>query len=565
MKSRLSRCLGAVALVLFVAIAPPRLAAAPIDDLLSVMPGDAPLAVVVADFEKFDKSIATLIKTIDPDAPSPGILESMKRDLPIAQWIDFSKPMGMVQAQVIGSGKPVLFAVVPDFAEKIKTVADAKEENGIWKRTFDGEDIYAKAKGAYVMASPQAEAMDIATKEGGKSLAEVLKARADLLKGRDVFLHINFESVRPMAAMGLMQASQMAPMLAMQAGASGADPAATTAAVNGGIEGIKSFVDQVDYLEITAGLSDADANLTIAAGFKDGSIHDYLAKQKPASAPFLTDIEEQPYLAAMGCHVPGTDSPFFDFFFDKISAALTVAPDMGGGDAAKADTTKADAAKAAIQISRDLYHKVEGWNTVVAFTPAGMRLSGDYVGADTPGILELTKKKTAAGAEGNAMLGASCESLGKSKIGDAEVEQYSLKIDTSTAAGAQGATVLGQNPRVAIGTVGEKVRYFMGAEADAAKAFAAKTQKPLASSKVVADAVAALPAKKNALLLIDPAGILPLIEPMMGSPKSDPLPPGPPLAISVTISGEPARFDLHVPYQAITRIVNALKPAAPPS
>lgn len=569
MKSCSFRCGSAVALMLWVVMAPSPIVAAPVDDLLAIMPGDGPLMVVVADFEKFDKSITTLVKTISPDGESPGVLDSMKRDLPIAKWIDFSKPIGMVQSNVLGPGEPVLYAMVPDFAEKIKTVAEAKEENGVWKIPFDGEDVYAKAKGSYVLASPNGDALANALKEGGKPLAEELKGRADLLKGRDVFVHINFDPVRPMAAMGLMQATQFAPMLAMQAGASGADPAATTAAVNGGIEGIKSFVDQVSYLEITAGLSDNDGNITIAAGFKDGDIRSYLTKQKPAAAAFLTEIEEQPYLAAMGCHVPGTESPFFDFFFDKISTALTAAPAaaVAAGGTPPADTSKADAAKAAIQVTRDLYRKVEGWNAVVAFSPTGMKVTGDYLGADAAGITELAKKSISAA---NPMMkgidgGASYESLGKSKIGDAEVEQFALKLDTSSPAGAQAAMILGQNPRYALGVAGGKARYCMGGEADTAKAFSAKTEKPLASSKVVADAVAALPAKKNALLLIDPAGILPLIGPMMGAPKTDPLPPGPPVAISVTISGEPARFDLHVPYKAITRIVQAFKPAGPPT
>lgn len=550
------------------ASAAPRAVAGPVEDLLAVIPGDAPFCIVVADFEKFDKSIATLVKTINPDAPSPGILESMKSDLPIAKWIDFTKPVGMVQANVLGPGEPLLFAVVPGFAEKVKTVADAKEENGVWTIPMDGQDVFAKVKGGYVMASPSADGLAIGTKEG-KSLADELKARGDLLKNRDLFLHLNFDPIRPMAAMGLMQASQLAPMLAMQTGAQGADAESMTAAVNGGIEGIKSFVDQVSYLEISAGLSDNDANVTIAAGFKDGAIHDYLGKQKPASAPFLTEVEDQPYLAAMGCHVPGSESPFFDFFFDKISTALTAAPAAAAavGGTPPADTTQADAAKAAIQVSRDLYHKVEGWNFVVAFTPAGMKVSGDYLGADAPAIAELAKKSVASS---NSMMkgmsgGASYESLGKSKLADTEVEQFALKIDTYSPSGAQAAMMLGQNSRFAVGITGGKVRYFMGAEGDAAKAFAVKTEKPLAANKVVADAVAALPAKKNALILIDPAGILPLVGPMMGMPKTDPLPPGPPVGISVSISGEPARFDLHLPYKAITRIMEAFKPAAPPT
>lgn len=569
-----NRAAGQVSVGLFTlllgltALAAPRAFAGPVEDLLAVMPGDAPLAMVITDFEKFDKSINNVVKMIQPDAPPPNILADMKEQLPIAKWIDFSKPLGMFQANLIGGGEPVLYAVVPDFAEKVKTVADAKEENGIWTIPIEGENVYAKVKGAYVLASPNPDSITAGTKEG-KSLAEELKDRGDLLKNRDLFLHVSIEPVRPMALMGVMQLTQFAPMLAAQAGAAGGDAQSMTAGINGAVDGVKTFVDQVNFIEISAGLSDNDANITIAAGFKDGSIHDYLTKQKPAATPFLTEVEDQPYLAAMGCHVPGTESPFFDFFFDKMSAALTAAPAVAAeaGGAPAPDTTKTDAAKAALQLSKDLYRKVEGWNSVVAFTPAGMRVSGDYLGADAPAIAELTKKNLAAA---NPMMkgmsgGANYESLGKSKLGDAEVEQFAVKLDTTTPAGAQAAMMLGQNSRFAVGIAGGKVRYFMGAEGDAAKAFAAKTEKPLASNKAVADVIAALPAKKNALILIDPAGILPLLGPMMGMPKTEPLPPGAPVGISVTISGEPARFDLHVPFKTITRMLEALKPGNSPS
>jgi hypothetical protein len=105
----------------------------------------------------------------------------------------------------------------------------------------------------------------------------------------------------------------------------------------------------------------------------------------------------------------------------------------------------------------------------------------------------------------------------------------------------------------------------MGSDEDAGRVFSGKVEKSLASNKVVAEALVTLPAKRNAVLLIDPAGVLPLIGPMMGMPKVEPMPPGPPVAISVSISGEPARVDINIPFKAIERVVRALSPQPPPT
>ncbi len=551
------------ALLLCVAFYPLGVSAAPVDvePLLKVMPADAAMSAVIVNMEKFDKSLGAAVRTISPDAHYGGMLNDIKDDLPIAAWIDFTKPVGMTQANIAGGGEPVLWASVADFAVKVKTVAEAKEENGVWNIPFEGTTVYAKAKGAYVAAATDANTLNAALREG-KTLAEELKTQAEFFKDRDALIHINFDPIRPMAQMGLMQASQMAPMLGMMAASSGGDPAGLTAAVVALIDAAKSFVEQVAYLDIAIGVGEATGTITLATGFKEGTIKSYLSRQKPASVPLLADLPEQPYLAAVGFHVPGTESPFYDYLFEQMSAAMA-AP--GAPGAAPADPAKAEAAKAAFQVSRDLYRKVEGSNALFAFTSNGMRASGDYIGADSPGILELTKKSitTANPVMKNFSGGATYETLPAIKIGDVSVDQFAIKFDTSNPTAAQAAQMMGENTRFYVGIAGGKVRYCMGIEEDAKRVFGAKVEKPLIANKQVVDAIAALPAKRNAIVLLEPSGILPLMGQMMGAPKAEPMPPGAPIAISLTLSAEPARVDIHVPFQSIARMVAAMKPQPP--
>lgn len=569
MKSHRILFQAAIGLVMVLPLSSVRAGGSDVEAVLRLMPADSTISIVVVDFEKLDKTLGAVVKSIKPDAPAPTILADLKKELGLAAWIDFTKPVGMTQPTLEGGENSTLWVAVPGFAEKVKTIATAKEEDGVWYLTFEGKsDVYAKAKGGYVIASKSKEGLAIATKEG-KTLADEFKTRMDLLTNRDALIHLNFDPMRPTVLGGIAQGAQMAPMIAMMAGQQGGgDPMAMTGLFTGLFDGAKQFVEQVTYLDIAVGLTEAAGNLTLATGYKDGAIKSYLAKQKPASVAPMTEIEDQPYFVAMGFHFPGGESTFLDYVFEKMMA-VTQSPAPGatppGGAPPAAPAGLHDDAKEAIQLSRDLYRKIEGWNSVVAMTPSGMKVAGDYIGSDTPGILDLSKKTM---TKVNSLTksfsgGASYESLGAKKIGDASVDQYAVKFDTTNPSAAQVAQMMGENARFSVGIAGGRVRYCMGSDQDAQRVFSGKVEKSLAANKVVADAIATLPAKRNAVMLIDPVGILPMIGPMMGMPKVEPMPPGPPVAVSVSLSGEPARVDINVPFKAIERIVRTFSPKEP--
>src|SRR3990172_11059751 len=218
MKSQRFAFQVAVCLLMVMPLRAARAGAADVEAVLKLMPADSPISVVVVDFEKLDKTLAAVVKSIKSDAESPHILADIKKELGIADWIDFSKPVGMAQPTLEGGNQSVLWVVVPGFAEKVKTVANAKEEEGVWHLTFEGKsDVFAKAKGEYVIASESKEGLAAATKEG-KSLADEFKTRMELLTNRDALIHLNFDSIRPTALGALAQGAQMAPMFAMMAG-----------------------------------------------------------------------------------------------------------------------------------------------------------------------------------------------------------------------------------------------------------------------------------------------------------------------------------------------------------
>ncbi len=530
-----------------------------VEAVLKQMPADFPLGAVVADFEKFDKSLIAYMKAINPKSDFKGMLPDMKKDIGIAPWIDFTKPVGMGQPNLQG-GEPILWATIPNFKDKVKTIAEAKEEEGgIWFLPFaEKEDMYAAVKGDLVVAARDKTTLESAMKKEGRTLADDLKPRLELLTNRDVYVHLNFDPVRPMALGGIAQGVQMAPMMAMMAAQNGGgDPAAMTAVFSGVMDAVKNFAEQAAFVDIALGITPDSADATIATGFKDGEIKNYLAKNKPAGAQMFTMFEEQPFTMAAGWRIPGEDSPFLNYLFDKMGS-------VPGGGTPPAGGEKSAGAEGA-EIARDLYRKVEGMNLMMHMSKDGMTSAGDYVGKDVAGIQQLAEKSMLKENPLASMMsnGISYEASGSKKLAGKDVNQFTVKIDPASQAAEQAKKMMGPNTTLYMGPMEGRVGFFAGTEAAAEKYFSGKVSKPLASNALVAEALKALPSKTNLVILLDPAGVLPALGPLMGMDVPENVQPGPPVAISTSLSGEYARTDVHVPAKAIARIVEAVTPQPP--
>jgi len=109
MKSQRFAFQVAVCLLIVMPLRAARAGAADVEGVLRLMPADSPISVVVVDFEKLDKTLAAVVKSIKSDAESPQMLADIKRDLGIADWIDFSKPVGMALPSLSGGNQSTLW------------------------------------------------------------------------------------------------------------------------------------------------------------------------------------------------------------------------------------------------------------------------------------------------------------------------------------------------------------------------------------------------------------------------------------------------------------------------
>ena len=156
--------------------------------------------------------------------------------------------------------------------------------------------------------------------------------------------------------------------------------------------------------------------------------------------------------------------------------------------------------------------------------------------------------------------GTKYEALGLRKIEKTEVEVVALRLDMNTPAMAQVAKFYGKDPHFGFGITDGRLRFCLGNESDIQSTFSGKIGSPLASTPFVKEALSALPKERNAVILLDIASIMSMIGGMMGRPAGAAVPPGPPIAISVSLAGDPARLDIHVPIRAIERIMQATAP-----
>lgn len=533
--------------------------------VLRLIPAELPFAAVVVDFEKLDRTIASFVKRLDVDTQDVSVLADVKSDLEIGDWIDFTKPFALAAVPLGPTAEAKAFwARVPDFRDKAKSLPGATEQEGVWHLPFSpSNEIYARPVGEYVIAATTRSALEQITK-GGESLADELRPRAHLIHGRDVILHVNMNRMRDRALGGLAQSAQMVPLVAMMAAQrGGADPAIMTAVFSGVVDAGKKFLEQVTYIDITFKMDAKTADLTLATGYREGPIKKHLATQQPAGLPPLTEIEEQPYFMAMGYHLPGPASPFTDYVIDQVLRTLESSPSTDPNAPAPAPAPSVDPAQArdAARYARELYRAFEGMDLVMAVSPDGLKLTADYISSDPNTILRLMKDALTGANPLLARIkgGTSYEALGSKKIGEITVDEFILKQDPTKPTNR----FYGPEARFALGVVGRRLRACKGSDPDMQRAFRAKISRPLSSSTYVRAALSALPDRRNAIILIDPAGALPILGPMLGKPDPMELPPGPPIAISASLCDEPARLDIHVPLRAIERIVQAMSPQDP--
>ena len=536
----------------------------PFDALLAQMPAEPAVSLVVADAKNLDAKVMALMRRFRPGAVATGFLAGITDDLPIGDWVDFSQPIGIAIPNIDGdNNEGLIWARVPEFAAKIKTLENAHQEaDGVWRfPVTEHSNAFAKIVGDYVLVATSRHQMDQGLVQDGKTLAASMSQTAKLFATRDAVIHLNMERLRPMVTGSVSKMAQMAPLLAgMALQRGGGDVATVMGTISTVAEATQQFVKQLTFIDVGIAFAKNDVNVTLAFSFSDGPIRTYLGNQRPATMPLLESLPDQPYFLATGFHVPGHASPFFDYVFDRMMSAGGLGPADADGDEGPGDT-----GKNSLRVTKKLVGLIQGQNAIVSMGSNGLRVRGDYL-TDSPGeVLALLGQSpgNATSMLKGATKGISFEKLEPRTVGTCRVEVFALKLDESNPGAATMATIYGADSRVAFGAVGDRVRFFMGSEQEIDTAFAAEVGKPLSKGTHAQRALSALPKTRNAVALVDPSRLLALVGPFLGIMDVGDMPPGPPFAASISLTGHPARVDIHIPFRAIDRIIEAVGPNEP--
>ena len=527
-----------------------------INDVLKLVPADVPLAGVFVNLEELDQTGIAIQKQMDPTAPAESMLTDIKKEVPVSDWFDFSKPIAICLVEPTDND-PVFWVAAKDFADKAKQ-ANGTKSDGVWHLLIDETDLYAKVHGDYVVITSSMERLAKVEMKEGQNLAKAMASRGDLFRGRDLLLHINMEAYRSVV---LQQIAQMAPMIQMvammsaQQGGAGADPTQIMNMLNALQESVQEFAKQLDQLDISVGLTQQYVDATIATTYKAGAIKSYLAKIKPAGVNLLGELPDQPYFLAFAQHVPGDDCAFMEYLARKLFASTA------GADPA--------AMNEAIELSIETYRLLEGASMLMTFSPEGIQMCGSYISKSPDKLMGLTKKSL---TNANSVMqqfsgGVTYESLGPENVAGTSVEMFKMKMATPPMGDPSTSPIDPEKLRFALGIKKGKLTYAVGDKQGIEKAFSQTPSKFLKDNAAARSLVEALPQNRNAVVLIDILGFMPIMQSMMMGmpPSASPAPASaPPIAMSVSLSGEPARLDIRVPIQTIVEINKMEGPAGGP-
>jgi hypothetical protein len=482
----------------------------------------------------------------------------LRSDLPIGEWIDLTRPMAIAPGEGAKRQPPILWAQVPGFDEHMAGLARAVREGDQWRIALpDGKELYARRRGDYVVAAMSMASLEQATKPG-PALADVFPDRRTPTASRDLLIHLNMVRLHDSAVDLYAELTALGPLLALLVEQElGGVTAGAAALAGAGLAETRAVLDQAESVDLFVGIDEQAVSVTCLAQFNEGAVRQYLLAGKSDPRPFFTGIEARPYVLAIGARLPVHDvSPVLQPAVERVIARL-LEKTTGSPSAMPGDSF--EQAAAATDTLRALAVNIEGAESVISLSSDSVRMQADLWGPDPQAI---GKGITALLTGENPALrklrgGPALERLGSRTLGETVIEEFAVNpVLPPNGEGGRGEII-----RWGMGVAGARLLLCLGSEIDVNGRFGLTVSRPFAQADYPREALAALPADANVVILIDPARLMPLVSRLQGKEPADVLPPGPPIAISCTLVGNPARIDIHIPLRALERLRQAMLPS----
>ena len=537
-------------------------------ELLKLLPSDAALCVWASNPDalaaKGHALVADIVTAVG-EAPPPkqGLAALLAEGPGIQDGFDASKPAALIVPKADFSEGIIIVGL-----RDLDAMLTGRQRNdlggGIIEATVEGgEPLYLVRKRDFLMIAPSSELL-LSALAPKATLATLSAEVAALHAGADLSVRVNVEALRATIDQGFQMMKGMMQMVALMSGAAqgGGDPAVTMAIMDVYVGALKSFVDQVQTVDVVLRLEAEGVGLGSIYSLKpDGTGAAYLAKQKPAGKPLLRGLPSEPFIMAFGGEWQSADQTSLAVdLLDRFLAAPAVQQKLGESEIA-----------AMRESAGWLYRNMTGFNSTIARggPQGGMRILGKYFLSDPQaGRRKMAEMMASASQAMNIfMQGLAVTSQPAVRtVGELEVDEYEYKFDQMPDAQRQMLEmVYGKNASMQIAAVKDGLLMTMSPDPTDIGSMAALVDKPaadLGNQARVKAALAKLPADRVVVGLVD------LPEAMrfglsfvaqLGMPTSMPAErasTAPPVAASLGFVSNGLRCELYVPTAAIKEAVS---------
>jgi len=478
------------------------LAQAPVEKTLQLAPDDTALLVVIPNVETFVAGLAAFGKA----AGVPEMAEVTTDKF-------LSGPLGEFRSEVETQNGFAL-AMAPNQTEPLvlltlkhpdqwKEASGAQQVAGeIFSFDANYRTLFAFAKGNTLVAGPEREAVEAASRASGKAAEFYRRAAGSFAEWQQVVLVIDVPAWKPTIDQFMMMGQGL-----IQMGLSSAGPQGRSAMgiVTWLLDAVSTVTSEAESYVLAGAINGQGLRAADVATFKaEGKIAGYLKQVQPAREALFRGLPAEDCAMVFGYEwsaPPNAGSPVESMLRALVEPATATEP------AAAAEM------KEIIEKSIALQKKLTGQNFAFRFAPnGGIELAGSYLTPDGAAVLDLVIETSEMSSQFMSQLTsgtvATKISHETTEIGGKRADLFNIAFEGTDEAAVQAANaVYGESPTMIVGAVPQGLAYCIGRRADAPQHFE-KVQgvggkAPLADDSRVKAALARVPESPQWCLLVD--------------------------------------------------------------
>ena len=483
--------------------------------MLRLVPADGETTLVVDDLAAMETALTAWRPLLGVTGFGAESIAALRKLLPFSEWVNVSAPLAFRPPAVGTADKAVYWLHIPQFKEKIASLATASEDDGMWRATDKGGVTwYAKASGEIVILSASRIHVDAAGAPG-RTLFEEYESHQEMLSARNLLLHMKSSAYATQlsAAMESLGGSLSAPA---------ADGRTSLFSVFAAqiVRDSRALTEQTRTVGLLLHVDGEKLAASFVLSFRDGSAQEYLKSVRDgAECVRKMALTGDTVLAAGWCE-PSPDNPLLGPWLNRHIDAL---------DAPLKSTLAGLRAGAFALAPEEMFFR------------AVLTLFADNASAARENLAHADRSADAVRQMLNAFRGTAP---------DPAADPWHDAM----------APLISSTALLAVSGSDKEITLKLGTQP---KENAAVEDKPEEIPRL-RSALGQINRDAKLIVLIDPAGCLSLMAKFgLAAAPLNHMPPGPLAGIGVNMKPAGIRIDVHIPKASLERIQEATTPSGP--